>query len=40
MLTAICEGIPFVLKMEDGEKYKVTDRYRIAISKSFVIVIG
>lgn len=38
--TAIDEGIPFVIKMADGEKYKVTDRYRVALGKTTVIVVG
>ncbi len=38
--TAIREGIPFVIKMADGEKYKVSDRNKIALGTSYVIVIG
>ena len=38
--TAIKEGIPFIIKMADGEKYKVTESHRIAIGPSYVIVIG
>lgn len=38
--TAINEGIPFVIKMADGEKYEVTNRYGIALGKSHVVVIG
>ena len=38
--TAIKEGIPFVIKMADGEKYPVKDRYRIALEKTTVIVVG
>ena len=38
--TAIREGIPFVIKMADGEKHKVSDRYKIALGNSYVIVIG
>ena len=38
--TAINEGIPFVIKMADGEQYKVTDRYRIALGKTTVIIVG
>ena len=33
-------GVPFVIKMADGEKYEVTDRDRIALGKSHVIVLG
>ena len=38
--TAIEEGIPFVIKMADGEKYEVTDRYRIALGNTTVILVG
>ena len=38
--TAINEGIPFLIKMADGEKYEVTDRYRIALGRTTVIVVG
>jgi hypothetical protein len=38
--TAIKEGIPFVIKMADGEKYEVFDKYRIALGKTSVIVVG
>jgi hypothetical protein len=38
--TAIEEGIPFVIKMADGEKYKVSDRYRVALGNTTVIVVG
>ena len=38
--TAIREGIPFVIKMADGEKYEVTDQYRIALGQTTVIVVG
>jgi hypothetical protein len=38
--TAINEGIPFLIRMADGEKYEVTDRYRIALGKTAVIVVG
>ncbi|MBI3416061.1 MAG: hypothetical protein HY043_12245 [Verrucomicrobia bacterium] len=37
---AIVEGIPFVIKMADGEKYEVTDRYKIALGKTSVVVLG
>lgn len=36
---AINEGIPFVIKMADGEKYEVTDRYKIALGRTAVVVI-
>ena len=38
--TAINEGIPFLIKMADGEKYEVTDRYRIALASTYVIVVS
>jgi hypothetical protein len=38
--TAIEEGIPFLIRMADGEKYEVSDRYRIALGKTTVIVVG
>ena len=38
--TAIREGVPFVIKMADGEKYEVADRYRVALGKTSVIVVG
>ncbi len=38
--TAINEGIPFLIKMADGEKYEVADRYRIALCNTTVIVVG
>ena len=38
--TAIDEGIPFIIRMADGEKYAVRDRYRVALGKTTVIVVG
>jgi hypothetical protein len=38
--TAIEEGIPFLIKMADGEKYEVDDPYRIALGRTTVIVVG
>jgi hypothetical protein len=38
--TAIREGVPLVIKMADGEKYEVADRYRVALGKTSVIVVG
>ena len=38
--TAINEGIPFLIRMAGGEKYEVADRYRIALGKTTVIVVG
>jgi hypothetical protein len=38
--TAIREGVPFIIKMADGEKYEVSDRYGVALGKTSVIVVG
>jgi len=38
--TAINEGIPFLIRMADGEKHKVTDRLNIALGKTQPVVIG
>ncbi len=38
--TAIREGIPFVIRMADGEKYEVFERNRVALGKTAVIVVG
>ena len=38
--TAVDEGIPFVIKMADGEIYKVMDRYRVALGKTTVVVLA
>jgi hypothetical protein len=38
--TAIKEGIPFLIRMADGEKYEVADRYQIALGQTTVIVVG
>gem|GEM_PF-339438 len=38
--TAINEGIPFMIKMADGEKYEVTDRYRVALGRTTVIIVA
>ena len=38
--TAINEGIPFLIRMADGQKYEVSDRYQIALGQTTVIVIG
>jgi hypothetical protein len=38
--TAIREGIPFVIKMADGEKQEVSDRYGVALGTTTVIVVG
>jgi hypothetical protein len=36
---AIQHRIPFVIKMADGEKYDVSDRFRIAVGNTSVILI-
>jgi len=38
--TAINEGIPFLIRTADGEKYEVSDRYQIALGQTTVIVVG
>jgi hypothetical protein len=35
---AMRDGIPFVIKMADGEKYEVTERYQVALGKAHVVV--
>jgi hypothetical protein len=37
--TAVREGIPFVIKMADGEKYEVTDRLKIALGQTVAVVL-
>ena len=39
LLTAIREGIPFVIKMADGAKYEVTESLKIALGKAYVVVV-
>ena len=36
---AIDEGIPFIIKMADGEKYEISEPYQIALGKRAVVVI-
>jgi hypothetical protein len=36
---AVKEGIPFLIRMADGEKYEVTDTNKIALGKTRVVVI-
>jgi hypothetical protein len=38
--TAMNEGIPFLIRMADGEKYEVTDRNKIALGRTAVILVG
>jgi len=35
--TALREGIPFVIKMADGEQYKVTKNHQVALGGSHVV---
>ena len=37
--TAINEGIPFEIKMADGMKYPVRERFQIAVGRTSVVVI-
>jgi hypothetical protein len=37
--TAINEGIPFEIRMADGAKYRVRERYQLAIGRTWVVVI-
>ncbi len=36
---AIDEGIPFEIKMADGAKYRVRERYQVAVGRTSVVVI-
>ena len=36
---AIREGIPFVIKMADGERYEVREPYQVALGSTYVIVV-
>ena len=36
---ALREGVPFVIKMADGEKYEVTDRNQVALGRTTAVVI-
>lgn len=36
--TAIKEGIPFEIRMADGAKYKVKERYQVAVGGTSVVV--
>ncbi len=37
--TAINEGIPFEIKMADGLKCKVRERYQVAVGRTSVVVL-
>jgi hypothetical protein len=36
---AVDEGVPFLIRMADGEKYEVTDQRKIALGKTRIVVI-
>ena len=36
--TAIKEGIPFEIRMADGARYKVKERYQVAVGRTSVVV--
>ena len=36
--TAINEGIPFEIRMADGVKYRVKERYQVAVGKTSLVV--
>lgn len=38
--TAMSEGVPFLIRMADGETYEVRERYQVALGKTTVIVVG
>ena len=40
ILTAVREGIPFAIRMADGEKYEVMDQHKVAVGRTNVIVVG
>ena len=40
MQTAVREGIPFEICMVNGERYSVSDRYRVAVGKTTANVVG
>ena len=40
LLTAIREGIPFVIKMADGEKYEVRDAQQISVGSTNIAMFG
>jgi len=35
--TAIVEGLPFQIKMADGAKYTVRERYQVAVGRTSVV---
>jgi hypothetical protein len=37
---AINEGIPFLIRMADGESYQVQDRHQVALGRTTVVVLG
>ena len=39
LVTAINEGIPFLIRMADGEKYEVNDRLSIALGATRAVIL-
>ncbi len=37
--TAINEGLPFEIRMADGTKYRVRERFQIAVGRTSVVVL-
>jgi hypothetical protein len=37
---AINEGIPFLIRMADGEAYEVRDRQQVALGRTAVVVLA
>jgi len=38
--TAVQEGIPFLIRMADGQAYPVREAHQVALGKTTVIVVG
>jgi hypothetical protein len=36
--TAITEGLPFEIRMADGARYRVKERYQVAVGRTSVVV--
>lgn len=36
--TAIDEGIPFEIRMADGARYRVEERYQVAVGRTSVVI--
>jgi ribosomal protein S4E len=39
VINAIEEGIPFQINMADGKSYLVSDKYRVSLGKTTVVVV-